>query len=405
MTSLARVAAASATAMAGAALLAATPGAALLATAAGAALLVATPGCTRTGGDDEPAGRVEGAPGVALDPAAAKNARIGLAKAGPAHLSPALSFVGDLTLLPGRRAKVPTVVTGVVQRVLVQEGDPVQRGQRLAVLESRELGEAALKLLRARHRLEVAQEALKREEALHAKGIAPTEALQARKHAEKHARLELRTARARLDVLGLTPAAVRRLGARGAGRLARLTLRAPLRGRVVSVAAVAGASVASGVELFEVADLTRLQVVFSVPAGDLPAVKPSARVRVHVADLGSTVTGRVTGVGPVVDTASRAARARAEVDNAAGRLSPGLSAEVRLVAGRLPVRLAVPASAVHEVSGERVVFVQEARGRFRPVTVRVGRSDKALVEITKGLRGGETVATDNSLVLKTVKGR
>jgi cobalt-zinc-cadmium efflux system membrane fusion protein len=359
-------------------------------------------GCSKPEPAAEKAGEEAPGSGVVLSAAAAKNARVGQAKAGRGTLEPMLSFSGDLALLPGRRAKVPTVVSGVVLRVLVQQGDVVRKGQPLVVLQSRELGEAALKLLRAEHRLVVAKQALKREAALHGEGISSTEAYQARKHEQEHALLEVQTARARLGVLGMTPTGMRTLGKRAKERLARLTLRAPLSGKVVSVAAISGASVASGAELFEVADLSRLQVVFAVPTADLYAVRSKTPVQVQIGALRRAVSGEVTGVDPEVNTVSRTARARAVVDNPDGQLVPGVSVQVRLVADPVAARLTVPASAMHEVSGKQLVFVKVAGARYRPTVVTVGRADGKTVEILQGLRGGETVATENSLVLKTV---
>jgi multidrug efflux pump subunit AcrA (membrane-fusion protein) len=89
------------------------------------------------------------------------------------------------------------------------------------------------------------------------------------------------------------------------------------------------------------------------------------------------------------------------VPNPGGRLKPGMFATVRLETSAPRHLVAVPAAAVQDVDGRKVVFVERTASTFavRPVTL--GQEADAWVEVLTGVAAGERVVAAGSFLLKS----
>lgn len=85
--------------------------------------------------------------GVTLSAEEQRNAGIAVATAGPGRLTTEISLPGQVSLNRDRVVHVVPQIPGVAREVRVTEGDAVQAGQTLAILDSSELGEAKLDYL------------------------------------------------------------------------------------------------------------------------------------------------------------------------------------------------------------------------------------------------------------------
>jgi multidrug efflux pump subunit AcrA (membrane-fusion protein) len=73
--------------------------------------------------------------------------------------------------------------------------------------------------------------------------------------------------------------------------------------------------------------------------------------------------------------------------------------QLRYTDGLLPTPW-VPDSAVVRVDDRDLVFVEQARGRFLPSAVELGKRHEGGFAIVKGLRSGDRVVTQGSVYLK-----
>jgi membrane fusion protein, heavy metal efflux system len=108
----------------------------------GMGLLVAIGSPTATfphGGDIEVGGGARGP--VQLSDAQAAAIGLQTATAGPHSLATTLTLTGEVQLLPDRQADVSLRISGRVKELHAKLGDRVTAGQRLAVVESRVLGD------------------------------------------------------------------------------------------------------------------------------------------------------------------------------------------------------------------------------------------------------------------------
>nr|WP_281372797.1 efflux RND transporter periplasmic adaptor subunit [Kineococcus aurantiacus] len=170
-----------------------------------------------------------------------------------------------------------------------------------------------------------------------------------------------------------------------------------------------GAAVAQGSTLVSVVDASTLSLTADVDETDVLQVRPGvgAEVAVDAVD-GATYRATVTGVDPTARTASGGAvtyTVRLSYDGgtaADGKPAPaplpGMSANVSMVVQRVQGVVEVPSAAVlregaqnGSPTSDTVWVVSGGTAQRRDVTVGVRGEDD--VEITAGLRGGETVVT------------
>ncbi|MCC7503075.1 MAG: efflux RND transporter periplasmic adaptor subunit [Flavobacteriales bacterium] len=174
---------------------------------------------------------------------------------------------------------------------------------------------------------------------------------------------------------------------------------ADVSGVVVQKRADLGDYLKRGEVLYAVADLSKLWVQFDLYESDLAAMHIGDTVRYTVRSVpGKIFKGRITFIDPVVDPATRVARARVEV--ADGSLKPGMFA-IGMVQARHghATALLVPRSAVLWTGPRSVVYVKEGEGRFRMREVVLGAAMGNDVMIASGLEAGEEIVVNGTFMV------
>ena len=221
---------------------------------------------------------------------------------------------------------------GTVQDVLVRPGQRVGKGQPLVRLDPRPFdmavaeAEAAVEQSKVQYLDNIVPDSI-------VSGKAPTE--ERRRNARARSGLdgaEVRLQRAKLD-------------------RERSVITAPFAGTVDRVQVAAGERVRAGQDAATVVDLSRLVVEAQVLEHDLP----------------------------LVDSATRAGRALVEV-RGDQVLRPGMYADVRLEATRLPGRVLVPSRAIIERDGRPLVFVVK-EGKAQWTYILPGRTNGVDTEV------------------------
>lgn len=173
---------------------------------------------------------------------------------------------------------------------------------------------------------------------------------------------------------------------------------APFDGVMDEVKVAVGDRLANGQEIGKVVDLQNLRVEAAVLEHDLPLVKVGGEATVTAAAVPDRpIQGRVTAILPLVDSATRAGRAVIQL-RGTGVLRPGMYADVRLEATRLPNRTVVPAQAIIERDGRPLVFVVR-EGRAQWVYVFPGRTNGAETEILADSASGQIPLSPGDTVL------
>ena len=293
---------------------------------------------------------------------------------------------------PQRVQVVSAAIGGRVVSLTRNLGQPIRRGDTLAVIESREAASLNAEVEAAGARSALARSNLRREQRLFAERVSPEQDLIAARTAATEAAIALRLARQQLSVTG----------GRG-GALNRVAIRSPLSGQVIARSAMLGAQVAADAELFRVADLGRVSVTMSLVPADAGRVRPGARVEVTAP--GRRQDGRVTFVSPILDETTRLVPVIATVDNVGGTWRVGENVGVSLLLPATGNRtVAVPSAAVQMIGNRPFVFVLTPTG-FRAAPVTLGATRGGTVILVSGLTGDERIASTNSFTLKAELGK
>jgi membrane fusion protein, copper/silver efflux system len=169
----------------------------------------------------------------------------------------------------------------------------------------------------------------------------------------------------------------------------------PASGDVIDKRVINGQRVTAGMELYRIADHSRVWVIADVAESDLSLIGIGTRATVALrAYMSDPVEGDVTFIYPELKAETRTARVRIELANPDNRIKPDMYADVVFKAGAdAQPALAVPASAVIDSGSRQVVLVAKGEGRFEPRPVKLGRRGDGYVEVLDGLTAGEEVVT------------
>jgi RND family efflux transporter MFP subunit len=172
-------------------------------------------------------------------------------------------------------------------------------------------------------------------------------------------------------------------------------VRAPFDGVVAQRLVTVGDYVTKGMKVAIVVRVNPLRVQLTVPEQAVSSMAVGQPVTFEVdAYPGRQFEGKVKYVSPALQADQRALTVEALVPNPDGVLKPGLFATARIEQpGRTPGVL-VPATSVQVTSGTSRVYVI-AGDHVEERIVTTGETVGDLLEITKGLKTGERVATKN----------
>ena len=268
---------------------------------------------------------------------------------------------------------------GTIAEVLVRPGDHVRKGQPLLRVDPRPLD---LAVREAEANLEQAR--LRLLDNTVPDSIVTGRALTGERLKNAEIRAGLQTAQVQLEKAKL--------------EREKATVMAPFDGVMDEVKVSTGERLATGQEIGRVVDLTHLRIEAAVLEHDLPLIRVGGQAVVTAAAAPDhPVTGTIAAILPIVDSATRAGRAVIRAGGG-GVLRPGMYADIRLEAARLPNRIIVPARAVIERDGRPLVFVVK-EGRAQWVYIFPGRTNGVDTEVLPDSASGQIPVKPGDVVL------
>lgn len=205
-------------------------------------------------------------------------------------------------------------------------------------------------------------------------------------------------ARERMRALSIPEALIHQREAAGTAQ-ARFTLSAPVSGVIAELGVREGAAVSPGTTLFRIAGLEKVWAVAEVPEAQAIRLARGQKVRaVLQADASQSFGGELKEILPQVSASTRTLQARFEVDNAGGRLIPGMLLRLQ-VAGPSATRLVVPAEAVIRTGTRAVAIVRRDNGAFEPRDIQLGADLGDTIEVVSGLAVGDQVVASGQFLI------
>ncbi|MCA9058754.1 MAG: efflux RND transporter periplasmic adaptor subunit [Planctomycetaceae bacterium] len=354
------------------------------------------------------------------------------------------TFVG--TVMPEQRAVIGSAVDGRVVEVPVEEGDRVEKGQKLGQLltetisleleaaqgelqlrteelneltngsRPEEIAQAKARMEAARAELALATRQLERVKLLRSgtRGNAATEEqLDVAQAAVDNAVAILAQQKASYDLAVAGPRAERIAQAKAkvaiqqavvqklSDQLVKHTIISRFPGYVVSRPTEVGQWVNRGDIVAEVVALDRVEVLANVLESHVPFVQVGRESRVEIPALPDRVfTGTVTSVVPDGDPRTRTFPVRVLVENVLidGKplIGAGMLARVTLPTGPRKQAVLIPKDALVLGGQQPMLYVVDLKadgdgkaGTVRPVPVSLGVADGSLIEVTGELRPGD----------------
>src|SRR5574343_855038 len=182
-------------------------------------------------------------------------------------------------------------------------------------------------------------------------------------------------------------------------KVAKASIRAPFRGMVGLRNVGVGDYVKDGQELINIEDVATLRVDFKLPETYIGRLSKGQAVDVTTDALaGEKFRAVLDATDPLVDPNGRAIAARARLDNAAGKLRPGMFVRVRLLFGERKGVLMLPEQDI--VPGGQPAGFKVVDGKAKLVKIRIGVRRAAQVEGVEGLAEGDVVVTAGQLKLR-----
>lgn len=163
-----------------------------------------------------------------------------------------------------------------------------------------------------------------------------------------------------------------------------------------------GDYVSSGAVLYEVSDLSSVWVLFDAYESDLPFLKTGDNINFSIQALpGSSFKGKIQFIDPVIDPVNRVAKVRVEIGNPGAKLKPEMFATgiVKSNLSQYREKLVIPRSAVLWTGKRSIVYVKQPdmdEPVFKIRAIELGPLLGASYVVIAGLADGEEIVTDGA---------
>ncbi len=328
-------------------------------------------------GEDEVS--VEGA--VRIDPVTVQNMgiRTAIVSRGPLHVS--IRTIGNVTYNEELVKHIHTKISGWVEKLFVTTtGEKIGKDQRILSIYSPELVATEEEYLQAiAYREKVAGSNLE--------------------DVVKGADTLLESTRKRLLLMDIDPEQIRLLEEQGKVQR-EMTLHSPTSGIVIKKHVFEGMKVNPGMELYTIADLSRVWVIASVYEYELPFLKVGQETTMSLPyEPGTVYRGHVAFIYPYLSPKTRTVQVRMEFDNPDLKLKPDMFADVLISTDPGGDVLLIPSEAVIRTGTRNVVITSLGEGKFLPKEVTLGPEGEDMFQVISGLDEGETVVTSGQFLI------
>jgi membrane fusion protein, multidrug efflux system len=290
----------------------------------------------------------------------------------PTALSETVTASG--TLVPAEATELHPETSGRVISLNLPEGRSVRKGELLLKIFDEDLKTQLKRATTQLRQAEITEQRLA--DLLKVKGVSQQE--------YDLAALQTQTLRSEIDLLQIN--------------IAKTELRAPYDGIIGLRRISPGAYVSPTTAVTTIRSASTLKLDFSIPEkySQLLRIGQSVNFKVEGSEIQHVAVVQATEQSISADT--RNLVVRANIPNTKGLL-PGAFAEVNLALGQKAQALLVPSQAIIPQARDKKIIVSNG-GKAQFLTVKTGIRQSGLVEITEGLRSGDTIATTGMLFLR-----
>ncbi|WP_159021243.1 efflux RND transporter periplasmic adaptor subunit [Formosa sp. L2A11] len=170
---------------------------------------------------------------------------------------------------------------------------------------------------------------------------------------------------------------------------------APISGVLLKKGVSKGEVIDKGMPVFGLGDIDRVKINAAVPGDEINLIKLKQDAEVTIYALDSIFKGKVIEVGLAAEAKTRTYNAKIEIDNPNHQILPGMIAQIEINSDLEQQKLLVPGQAIlKDTDNKAYVFVvDQATNKVFKRDISIGKLHKNNIEITSGLKEGETIVT------------
>lgn len=192
----------------------------------------------------------------------------------------------------------------------------------------------------------------------------------------------------------------------GKSPIQRFPIRADVGGVVTEKIVNLGDYVERGMPIYQIADLSKVWILFDLYEREMAAVDVGDEIKFTINSIpGETFEGKISFIDPLLNSQTRVATARVEVDNKNGKLKPEMFASG--VISTTPTdtgtkEIVIPKSAVLWTGKRSVVYVKEnlnGKANFRMQEVTLGAPLGNSYVVLDGLQPGSEIVTNGTFTI------
>lgn len=301
----------------------------------------------------------------------------------PQMISYTLSAVGSLKT--PEHIVISPKKAGIIEKILVREGEKVREGQVLIQLDDMD---ARLQVERAEARVREAEASLdtNRNTLFRYQKLLESKVIPQQTYDDISLKVKLDEARLALAKTELKLAQQ---------NLSDHRILSPIHGVINLKIASPGehVNVAPKDEILTIVQMDPLELEFFVPENWVGRIRQGSQIQFVVrAFTDETYSATLHFISPTADPATRNVKMKAIAPNPRHRLKPGFFAEVTLPAGGNPNGVVIPESALFSEEGKMFIYVVK-EGMAHRREVETGARFNGKVELVRGIHRGEQVVT------------
>lgn len=280
------------------------------------------------------------------------------------------------TLEAERDVQVVARSTGLLQSIMVEEGDTIEQGQLMAQLDVEQLKLEVARLSATSSKL--AKE-LDRQKLLFARKLGSTDALD-------RAKFEYQSQRAQYQLAKL--------------KLNYASIKAPISGIITERLVKPGNLIRENDILFTIVDPNSLKAVLYLPEKELVNIRKGQIILLSIDALNNQVIqGEIERIRPTIDTSTGTFKVVAKLENTEKRLQNGMFGKVEVVFDVHPNTLLLEQQAVITQDNRSHVFVVKDNKAIQ-TPIKIGFKHNGVWEVVDGLSESDKVITTGQQILK-----
>lgn len=308
---------------------------------------------------------------------------IRLGSISPKNLSNVLKVSGFLKVPPQNKASITSAFGGTIQAILVQEGDPVQKGQTVATLSNPEFILLQQQFLETKAQLVFSEAEFNRQKELSGQNVSAQKTVQQAEANYQGLQAKLNALQQQLSLLNINTSQLTY-----SNIASSVAVKSPISGNISHIEINIGSNIQPSNVLMDVVDNSQLHLDLFVFEQDLPNVKVDQVVNFTLTNLaGKSYTAKIFSIGSAFENETKTIPVHASITGEKNGLIEGMNVTASIGIGDHEVA-AVPSEALTSSGGNDYVFVLSGASpgpneyRFERVQVRKGISDAGYTGIT-----------------------